>query len=398
MREKTPGNKGDDLSPLPHSAKYPRRRFMREATTAMTFACLSPSMLMGCRATPGETATTSYGADTMEQALEMMKGLAPLTNHGPMAAEALVALGCANRVVSFVEAYKKRFNSSYPDSHQTITRENWREALGDGSRVADWANFFKRELKEAQWSHVLERWSDLLAPGLAAAAAHGIIRTAHAVRSLSVKETELRRGELAEGLAYWAAYYQPLPEAPTAKARKLRPLQAISHIPLLPTGKRLRGSIMAGLRSLNDYSPFTGVADLVETTGQPEPLLSEITETFATVYLKNVSPQNHIALIHAVTGPTSLRSLLPFLSTATTQRILRYGWQTAAAIYSVYGAASTTSLPEVKEINRHDLIERAAESQEEHAIKFTEACLREYALNPKPIYLQAAQDAITRLA
>ncbi|MCI0387402.1 MAG: hypothetical protein MOB07_01350, partial [Acidobacteria bacterium] len=54
-------------------------------------------------------------------------------------------------------------------------------------------------------------------------------------------------------------------------------------------------------------------------------------------------------------------------------------------------------LPESKEIRREDLIERAVDSREEHAIKFTEACLREYALNPKPIYLQAAKDALARI-
>jgi hypothetical protein len=68
-----------------------------------------------------------------------------------------------------------------------------------------------------------------------------------------------------------------------------------------------------------------------------------------------------------------------------------------AALYSVYGVGSTNSLPESKEIQREDLIERAVDSQEEHAIKFTEACLREYAFNPKPIYLQAAQDALARI-
>jgi hypothetical protein len=32
-----------------------------------------------------------------------------------------------------------------------------------------------------------------------------------------------------------------------------------------------------------------------------------------------------------------------------------------------------------------------------HTIKFTEACLREYALNPKPVYLVAARDIAERV-
>jgi hypothetical protein len=34
---------------------------------------------------------------------------------------------------------------------------------------------------------------------------------------------------------------------------------------------------------------------------------------------------------------------------------------------------------------------------DEHSIKFTEACFREYALNPKPVYILAAADGVSRL-
>ena len=335
----------------------------------------------------------------------MLAGLAPLTNHGPMAAEALVALGRAESVTAFVESYKKRFTARFPGSYQPVTRANWRAALGDGRRVEDWVNFFQQELKEMAWPQALERWTAALAPGLAAAAAHGLIRTGHAVRSLAVKETDLRRRELAEGLAYWAAYYQPLPEnaqeasnADAARTKRLKPDQAIRQVPLLPAEKRASGgSIMVGLRSLHDFPPFAATADLVETTVAAEKFLSELTETFASVYVRHVAPRNFITLIHSVTGATALRSLLPYLSPATTRKALRYGWQASAALYSISGDGSFNAAPADKRIDREGLIDRAVALREEHAIKFTEACLREYALNPKPIYLQAAQDALGRL-
>jgi hypothetical protein len=380
------------------SLKFARRHFLRGAAMATAVTCLSEGPLLGCRAKPGSTVSVTTNADVMEQALEMMAHLAPLTNHGPMAAEALVALGRADAVVAFVEAYKKRFRASYPEPRRAVTRENWRQALGDGTRVADWKRFFNREIKEAAWPLVLERWMAILAPGLAAAAAHGLIRTSHAVRSLSVKDTDLRRRELAEGLSYWAAYYQPLPETQTAKADRLRPAQAISQVPLLPEENRpASGSIMIGLRSLDDFPPFAGVADFIEATGKQNQFLLELTETFAVAYMKNVTSRNFITLIHAVTGTSALRWLLPHLSPATAGRLLRYGWQMAAGLYSISGTGSANNLPEAVEIKRNELIDRATASQEEHAIKFTEVCLREYALNPKPVYLQAARDAINRL-
>jgi hypothetical protein len=401
------------------TAKIPRRSFLRAVTTTATVTCIAPilpraSQILfdgqAANVTASSGSAESASADAMEQALEMMTGLAQLTNHGPMAAEALVALGRPDAVIPFVEKYKKRFKDVAPEPYQLITRDNWRAALGDGARVADWTGFFNRELKENPWPQALDRWVDALAPGLAAAAAHGLIRTGHAAHSLSIKETELRRRELAEGLGYWAAYYQLLPSTPvspsapadpnskTPPAGGLSPAQALQRVPLLPDERRPRtGSIMNGLRSLDGFQPFTGVVDLIEVTGKPEQFLSEVTEAFATTYVKNVNQRSLIALIHTVTSATAIRSLLPYLSPDTARKTLRYGWQTGAALYSLYGQSSANSLPENKEIRREDLIARAVDSHEEHAIKFTEACLREHALNPKPIYLLAAQDAVRRI-
>jgi hypothetical protein len=263
--------------------------------------------------------------------------------------------------------------------------------------VIDWTEFFNRELKEAAWPRVLQEWVGALVPGMAAAAAHGLIRTGHAVRSLSAKETELRRGELAAGLGYWAAYYQPLPEAQNAPVKRLKPAEAINSVPLLPPEKLLPGSIMAGLRSLDNFPPFATTADLVAVTGDAGRFLSELTELFAAVYLKKVNRRNELMLVHTVTAATALRTLAPYLAPASAGKALRYGWQVAAGLYSISGDGPSRRPPEEKEIKRDELIDRAVRAQDEHAIKFTEACLREYQLNPKQIYLQAAWDAVERL-
>jgi len=378
-------------------AKLPRRRFLREAMLTTVASGFASTFVSACHITSGHEASTSFGVDTMDQALEMMAGLAPLTNHGPMAAEALMSLGRADTVITFVTAYMKRFKTAYPAPFLAITSENWREALGDGRRVADWSNFFNRELKEAPWPHLLEKWSAVLAPGLAAAAAHGLIRTAHAVRSLSVKDTDLRRRELAEGLGYWAAYYQTLPEAQRPGLTKLKPGEAIKHVPLLPTAERGGGSIMLALRRLDGFAPFASASALIETSGNPEHVISELTETFANAYLRNVTPRSLVTLIHTITSTSGLRSLLPYLSPPTTEKILRFGWQVGAALYSIAAIGSTNVLPARQEIKIDNLIEQAVDIGEEHAIKFTEACLREYSQKSNPIYLQAAQDALSRI-
>lgn len=56
--------------------------------------------------------------------------------------------------------------------------------------------------------------------------------------------------------------------------------------------------------------------------------------------------------------------------------------------------------PDRKEESRstpQELAERAVKSGDEHAIKFTDVMLNEYAIAPDPVYLAAAEDAIGRL-
>ena len=373
---------------------FGRREFLRDASITASLAMLAPGTLVSFKT---EAATVNTATDVMDEALERLDGLALLTNHGPMAAEALLAIGCADRVVPFVEAYRSRFTNPFPARVERIEPNNWRAALGKWERGADWFDFFDVQIKEQGWRNVIAQWGGNLAEGLCAAAAHGLIRTAHAVRSLNGKETDLRKEELANGLAYWAAYHQILPNLPSVETeKKLKPAEAIVRVPVLPSDKRRRGSIMIALSSLSDFSPFARVVNLADTSGDPSQVLSALTETFADVYVKNVADHNFIALIHSITGSTAIRTLLPHVSAETGQKLLRYGWQLGAALYSISGT-DRLNKDNSADIKRTNLIDRAVTTLEEHAIKFTEACLREYSLNPNPVYLKAAADAVSRL-
>lgn len=375
--------------------RFSRRRFIKTSVTVASVSLIVPGLLSGCQLAPA-VPVASATSDAFDEALKMMSDLAPLTNHGPMASEALVSLGREDQVIPFVESYKKRFSSVYPPKQQVITKANWTEGLSDAKRTTDWIDFFDREIKEEGWKQVVRKWSERLAPGLSAAAAHGLIRTGHAVRSLTRNENDLRKRELAEGMGYWAAYYQVLPESKTARNQEVPVPDAIWKIPMLPVEMRIRGSIMEQLKALSDFPSFGETINLVDLAGMPDNVLSLLTEAFAGIYAKNVSLRNNIALIHAVTGPANIRSLLPYLSRETTDKMLRYGWQAAAGIYSISG--NETNNPVKNEgVNIEGVIDQAATSKEEHAIKFTEACVSEYKLNPKPIYLTAARVALESL-
>lgn len=382
-----------------------RRPFLRGLIVGASVYCLTPNLLAGCSVMPKQSSDVSgvkrEGAEVMDQALEMLARTGPeygpgLSNHGPMAAEALIRLGRPEAVIQWVELYKSKSNlQGPPESRNPISKKDWREALGNVSRVGDWIVFFDREMKEASWRSVLGQWVPLLAPGLVAAANHGLIRTGHAVRSLAERETEARRRELAQGLAYWAARYQLLPMSKLHKTTELKPSQAIKMVKTLPVEQRDKsGLIFDRLRRLDDFPSFATVADLVDSSGDSSRFISDLTETFAAVYLANAGDfMSGFTSIHAVTGPSAIRLLLPYVKAEAAHALLRYGWQAAAGLYAAFGQAPVTGSIDGPEQSKEDLIDRAVATGDEHAIKFTEVCLREYALNPKPVYLSAARHA-----
>jgi hypothetical protein len=319
-----------------------------------------------------------------------------LSNHAPMAIEALCALGRADAVGPWLERYREGF-LPWPAGQGRIEPARWREALGREARVADWRALFRDELESQPWREVVERWTARLAPGLCASATHGVIRVGHAARALGLAETPARRRELADALATWASAYQELPTDLTAAARALPPRQAIEQVPVVPPEqRRFTGTITASLAALDSFPPFAGVIALAELGGDPAERISDLTETFARVFLANArDPLSTIVFVHAVTSAAALRSLLPQLGAQTAQSALRYAWQAACGLYAAFGQrAAPAAADEAPRESAEGLIGMAILNGDEHAIKFTEACLREHALRPSGAYLAAARRAM----
>ena len=285
-----------------------------------------------------------------------------------------------------------------PSPSLAIPRTEWREFLGHRERLGDWIEFFENELKEAGWQDVVGAWVPRLAPAVMAAATHGLIRTGHAVRNLSAGDTPQRRHELAQGLGYWAARYYTLPGKPAAANAGYCPRAALDRVERLhDLDFDVAGSITEQIKGLENRPEFEPVIDLADAGGDVSAFISNLTETFAGIYLAN--PKGLIAFVHTVTAPSALRMLIPYLDEADARQAARYAWQACAGIYSWY---STTPPPdsaswETPSEDRDELIDRAVAASGAHSIKFTEACLREYALNPNPVYLAAARDVSERV-
>ncbi|MCA9095768.1 MAG: DUF4243 domain-containing protein [Planctomycetaceae bacterium] len=337
--------------------------------------------------------------DRLDDALAILAPVEGLGNHGPMVAEALCALGRGDAVVGWVESYRKRFKP-FRERGATVHRideGNWGESLGKIERMEDWSQFFLRAIEESPWESVLDLWVQRLAPGFSAVAVHGAIRTCHAVRALVERDTKLRRLGLADGLAHWAAGYAVLPEG-VYGGEKLRPTEALSRIEILPADRRRPvKSIMQALQDLNGFEAFPPVIGMIDENRPVELLISELTEAFSRAFLANSNEfLETIAFVHSVTGPAGLRLIAAHVSEEAMRTLLRYAWQASAGIYVRFAVNPPVESSETVEFDREELIapenliDRAMACEEEHAVKFTEACLREYQFDPKPIYLSAA--------
>src|SRR5262249_8893368 len=136
----------------------------------------------------GYSRRESIMSGTFDEALERLRGtgsevaggVAP--NHGPMAAEALVALRRHDVVVAWADRCRRKLDAMPPPS-SPVTAGDWAQALGANDRFGDWVGFFRAQLAEAPWRVVFREWIGRLLPATPSAGAHGLIRTAHALRA-----------------------------------------------------------------------------------------------------------------------------------------------------------------------------------------------------------------------
>lgn len=371
---------------MPHD----RRQFLRATTVVAATPLLSLAQ---------EHALDDAWSQLHSQEPEAKQGL---STHAPMVAEALTALGHGDRAVAWIDNYRAPL-LRLPPPIRPIDAKNWRAELGpnpgapnweaENPRWADWKAFFIAELDARPWRDVLDEWALRLAPGMSGAATHGVIRAGHAVRAIGRQNTVVRRAELARSLAYWASSYEELPQIANPK-RMANFTDALAEVPLYTTafGKSPEGrNIVEQLRHVKELEQFAPVKAWFPEPKNVDTALSALSATFTRVFLRHGTRHHLIAFLHAVTGPASLRRMAPYLKPETSRVAFGYAWQTAAAVYAAYARKSDDPrMPESTKLDAGHLKEAALKSSDEHAIKFTEVMLGEYALSPDPVYLAAA--------
>jgi questin oxidase-like protein len=352
---------------------------------------------------------TSAGAGTLDEAYERLHATGPefdgfLSNHGPMAAEAMVRRGHSDRVDPWLDRYMRRLED-FPRGTSPIGSD-WREALGDLRRVADWTAYFRAEIGERPWREVLNTWWPRLLPGVVAAATHGVIRVGHAVRALLADgDDPAHLAELAHGLAYWAARWQTVPgghsgasaAAAASRARVTTPLDALAAVPRITGQAGGIGDRLARLGALPAWPAAVAGLSVPAAPEQIRTVLAELVDA-ATVRYLLYGHGNGVMLVHSATAPSAVLRTLPALDDDLWAASLSASWVASSALTAVYAPAEPAPrahLPQPPdgqspEETAQEVFARAVDHGDAHVIKFADTAVDVFARTGNPDAIAAA--------
>ncbi|MDT0458096.1 questin oxidase family protein [Streptomyces sp. DSM 41527] len=315
---------------------------------------------------------------TLDEALLRLHTSGPefrgyLSNHGPMAVEAMVHNGQAHTVHRWLDGYTNKLES-VPSARARITGANWREALGDSSRVTDWTAYFTHQVAERPWRELLAEWWPRLLPGIAGAATHPVIRVGHAVRSLLTEgEDAARTAEFAHALGYWAARHLLLPASvrPTGSAT---PSEALATLPRVADQ---HVTPVRGYAQLPDTQNWLRTTESLHVPDDPEAVREGLTALVraATLNYADYGHGNGIMLVHAATAPNAVLRTLPALPRELWAGSFAVAWAATSAVTAIYAADAPLPAPHADAVTPEEVFERAVAHGNEHAIKFADTAL-----------------------
>ncbi|MBR7825267.1 DUF4243 domain-containing protein [Actinospica sp. MGRD01-02] len=306
-----------------------------------------------------------------------------LSNHGPMAVEAMVRHGHEREVHAWIDWYGARLDEP-PRGLNPVTGENWREALGDRKRAMDWIAYMQREVRLRPWRDLLAEWWPRLLPGIVGGATHGVIRVGHCVRALLAEEPsqEISAGprleEFAHALGYWAALAKPLEVATPPRSGDAAAASALAAVPSVANQ-----SISIGYRmsQLGETPGWSAAFEALRTPGTPEQaadLLAAVADAAVRDYLRR-GQGNPVMLVHASTAPNAVLRTLPALPKRLWIPSLDAAWLATAAVTAAYrnteAPAADVAAAIAQTGNAQETFDRAVRHRDEHAVKFADAAL-----------------------
>lgn len=317
-----------------------------------------------------------------------------LSNHGPMACEALSMLGGSDELDAFGEHYRRRLEPM--TAAEPIESEQWLASRGRPEARAGLIAMFARRLETEDPDDVLAEVVPQLAAGICGAAFHGCLRLAHGYRAWTLHPSTTRRTELAHGLGYWAARYQEMPGRLGAQPEPgLDAARLLAATPVLEASERREGLIFERFDALAGHRSFeSAVARFDIETIDPELTLDEVAAASARLYLSTADPRSRFVYLHGVTGSAATRLLLPTVAPSKRRDLVAQLVHAVAGVHATHGGdgASLEAVGDAPEADVEAIVASARGSKDDHTIKLVEAALREFDRSGRPEFLAVAVD------
>lgn len=289
-----------------------------------------------------------------------------LSNHLPMALVALDQMGATPSQLNEYQRTHVSWLEKLPANRRAIAPQvtvgawPFRKANHDG--YVELRADFQRRIAADGWEQVLRAALPDLASGLTAAAFHGMIRTAMGV-------TARHEGEIASGLAYWAAHWQRLGLVEATSSVSADPVALLGRIhddARFATPSDLPDLIDDNLIAVSRMKGFSEVTHWldVERAG-----IRDLALAAAQVY----GATGDFTALHLVTGAQAAAVLLPYVERPKV--LLPWLWQGMAAAYIAIGRPNLPGADMVGMWRNstvpswQDLLQRGLAETDEHAVK-----------------------------
>lgn len=298
-----------------------------------------------------------------------------LANHLPTGLVALKALGADEaRLQRFVQTESAALAPAPPPAAWPAG-DAWASRLGRPEAHAAYLDLFTQWLAAEGAADVLGQVLPQLMPGCAANAFHGSIRTAAALRAGHA-------GELAAGLAHWAARYQPLGPLPARPGTVADPLPLLRRLRAVPSRRPLIAQRMA-----------QAAADPVLQANVPRLAIGPHTlPRLSRLAAQAYAGGGGATALQLVSASHAMRLLATHLADeAALHAALRWFWQAWA---TALAAACLKPLPAVPVLPWPEIVRRALAQDDARVFLLVDACRAEEATHGGDDWQRAASRAV----
>ncbi|MFZ6766260.1 questin oxidase family protein [Undibacterium sp. Di26W] len=308
-------------------------------------------------------------------------------NHCPMALTALAAMGAsAERLEEFFDYWRDHYSLPAETPLQQIDYADFASCLGNRPVFSGLQTCFLHRIAERGSSEVVREVLAAIPVAPATTAFHALIRLSYGLQS--GHDAEIAAGLAALVVANFAidiAMHDHLPAASVADGFK----QIADHM----GGKKFeRRMIAERMAAVTKDSRFVKSLPATPVTAQ---LLDDLAGWAIAAYWQT----GDFTILHMVTGVHAIRQLIPYLHPLRRQALYSDTWLALCVAYASVGAPALRSeqecLHSLKQANFQaqswdSLFRQAILNNDDHAIKFTYTCSREYGLHANPLYQAAA--------